>query len=86
MARPKPPEPLINRNVRMTERQWAKWVKLGGVEWMRNMVQKSHIGFVDADRKLRNRRVRIDRIAGMLIKDIAVKHRISQQTVMRILK
>ena len=40
MPRPKPPEPLIGRQVRMSDRQWMILNQLGGAEWLRILLDK----------------------------------------------
>ena len=40
MPRPKPPEPLIGRQVRMSDRHWIIFNQLGGAEWLRQMIVK----------------------------------------------
>lgn len=40
MPRPKPPEPLLGRQVRMSDRQWMIFNELGGAEWLRQMIVK----------------------------------------------
>ena len=40
MPRPKPPEPLLGRQVRMSDRQWMIFNQLGGAEWLRQMIVK----------------------------------------------
>ena len=40
MPRPKPPEPLKFRNIRMSDRQWIIFNQLGGAEWLRQMIVK----------------------------------------------
>jgi len=40
MPRPKPPEPLIGRQVRMSDRQWIIFNQLGGAEWLRQIITK----------------------------------------------
>jgi len=40
MPRPKPPEPLIGRQIRMSDRQWIIFNQLGGAEWLRQMIAK----------------------------------------------
>ena len=40
MPRPKPPEPLIGRQVRMSDRHWMILQQLGGAEWLRNILDK----------------------------------------------
>ena len=38
MPRPKPPEPLKPRFVRMSDTEWAKFKELGGADWLRQYV------------------------------------------------
>jgi len=40
MPRPKPPEPLLGRQVRMSDRQWIIFNHLGGAEWLRTLLDK----------------------------------------------
>jgi len=40
MPRPKPPEPLLGRQVRMSDRQWVMFNQLGGADWLRKLVEK----------------------------------------------
>ena len=40
MPRPKPPAPLIGRQVRMTDKQWLIFNQLGGAEWLRALLEK----------------------------------------------
>ena len=40
MPRPKPPEPLIGRQVRMSDTEWLKFKELGGAEWLRKHVKQ----------------------------------------------
>jgi hypothetical protein len=40
MPRPKPPEPLIGRQVRMSDTEWLKFKELGGADWLRKHVNK----------------------------------------------
>ena len=40
MPRPKPPEPLLGRQVRMSDRQWIIFNQLGGADWLRKLVEK----------------------------------------------
>ena len=40
MPRPKPPEKLIGRQVRMSDRQWIIFNHLGGAEWLRALLDK----------------------------------------------
>jgi len=40
MPRPKPPEPLIGRQVRMSDRHWIIFNHLGGAQWLRELLDK----------------------------------------------
>jgi hypothetical protein len=40
MPRPKPPEKLLGRQVRMSDRQWIILNQLGGAEWLRDILDK----------------------------------------------
>jgi len=40
MPRPKPPEPLRGRQVRMSDRHWIILNQLGGAEWLRKLLDK----------------------------------------------
>lgn len=40
MPRPKPPMPLIGRQVRMSDLEWLMFQDLGGAEWLRTLVKK----------------------------------------------
>lgn len=40
MPRPKPPEPLKPRFIRMSDRQNIVFKKLGGAEWLRELLDK----------------------------------------------
>jgi len=40
MPRPKPPELLIGRQVRMSDRQFIVFNHLGGAEWLRKLLDK----------------------------------------------
>jgi len=40
MPRPKPPEPLKVRYMRMSDRQWMIFNQLGGSEWLRILLDK----------------------------------------------
>ena len=40
MPRPKPPEPLKARFVRLSDRQWMIFNQLGGAEWLRGLLEK----------------------------------------------
>jgi hypothetical protein len=40
MPRPKPPEPLKGRQVRLTDKHWMILQQLGGVAWLREILEK----------------------------------------------
>jgi hypothetical protein len=40
MPRPKPPEPLKHRYMRMTDKQWVIFKHLGGADWLRAELEK----------------------------------------------
>jgi len=40
MPRPKPPEPLKGRQVRVSDRQWMIFQQLGGIKWLRAELEK----------------------------------------------
>ena len=40
MPRPKPPEPLIGRQIRISDRHWAILNQLGGAQWLRELLDK----------------------------------------------
>lgn len=40
MPRPKPPEPIKIRYIKMSDRQWIMFNELGGADWLRKFVEK----------------------------------------------
>ena len=40
MPRPKPPEPLKPREIRMSDRQMTIFKQLGGTKWLRELLDK----------------------------------------------
>jgi hypothetical protein len=40
MPRPKPPEKLIGRQVRMSDRHWLILQQRGGAQWLRELLDK----------------------------------------------
>ena len=40
MPRPKPPELLKHRYLRMSDRHWIMFKQLGGAEWLRDVLEK----------------------------------------------
>lgn len=41
MPRPKPPEPLKGRQIRLTDRHMAIFKDLGGIDWLRKELDKN---------------------------------------------
>lgn len=39
MPRPKPPEPLKGRQIRMADSEWAKFQEMGGADWLRRIMR-----------------------------------------------
>lgn len=39
MPRPKPPEPLKPRMLRMADTEWKRFKEMGGAAWLRKMMQ-----------------------------------------------
>jgi len=39
MPRPKPPEPLKHRFIRMSDSEWEKFKSLGGADWLRKFMR-----------------------------------------------
>jgi hypothetical protein len=40
MPRPKPPTPLIGRQIRLSDKQFLILNQLGGAEWLRDLLEK----------------------------------------------
>lgn len=40
MPRPKPPAPIKNRYLRMSDVEWLMFKELGGAEWLRTYVKQ----------------------------------------------
>jgi hypothetical protein len=40
MPRPKPPEPLVGRYIRLSDKQMIVFKYLGGAEWLRKLLDK----------------------------------------------
>jgi hypothetical protein len=86
MPRPKPPEPLIPWSVRLTEKNIAALRRLGGSTWLRDMISRHDKGKAAiALRKERDRRMRIDRVAGMTTEQLVKKYGVSLRTAQRAL-
>ena len=39
MPRPKPPEPLKARFVRLSDSEWIKFKEMGGADWLRKVMR-----------------------------------------------
>ena len=45
MPRPKPPEPIKPRNLRMSDTEWAKFKEMGGAAWLRKLMRARPPGY-----------------------------------------
>ena len=87
MPRPKPPEPLRPWSVRLTYKNIVALRRLGGSQWMRDIISKHDRGKAAIGlRKERDRRIRVDRSAGRTTGQLAVKYGVSTRTVVRALE
>jgi hypothetical protein len=82
MPRPKPPQELKVRAIRLTDTQMAALKLLGGAPWLRAKIMACVK--VGALQRERNRRVRVDRASGMSLKAVAKKHKLAERTVITI--
>jgi len=84
MPRPKPPEPLKPRAVRMNDTEWEMFKHLGGADWLRSRLDKLRItGIV---KRQRNNRILKAHSEGDNITDLAKKFNVSTATIRRTLK
>ena len=51
MPRPKPPEPLKHRYIRMSDTDWAKFKMLGGADWLRKYLGGIPNGYYEVFQK-----------------------------------
>ena len=51
MPRPKPPEPLKPRFIRMSDPEWQAFKELGGAEWLRKMMKTKPRNYYDVFQK-----------------------------------
>jgi hypothetical protein len=51
MPRPKPPEPLKPRFVRMSDSEWRAFKELGGAEWLRKMMRTKPRNYYEVFKK-----------------------------------
>jgi len=86
MPRPKPAQELKPRHIRLSDRQWARLQELGGSEWLRQTLSYRALRAVTAEKAERNRRMRIDRAAGVSFAELAKRYGISERTVFRVLE
>lgn len=82
MPRPKPPEELKPRCVRLSDAEWAVFKTVGGVDWLRSRLAKLRI--TNNLKAIRNRRMRMDALGGMTKAAIAKKYGVDRSTVSRI--
>ena len=84
MPRPKPPEPLKPRAVRMSDTEWEMFKHIGGADWLRSRLDKLRItGIV---KRQRNSRIRKAALMGKSDAQIGKELNINRSTVWRILK
>lgn len=82
MPRPKPPEVLIPRSVRMSHSQWAAFDALGGSAWLRSRIGK--LNMTGIAKRERNRRIQAALRMGEPVKDIAKRFKVERTTVWRV--
>lgn len=84
MSRPKPPEPLKPRAVRMSDTEWDLLKHIGGADWLRSRLAKlRNTGVV---KRQRNRRIRAAARSRKSHAQIGKETNINRSTVWRILK
>lgn len=52
MPRPKPPEPLKARHIRLSDREYAKLKELGGAAWLRRFLGGKPEGYEKVFRRM----------------------------------
>lgn len=84
MPRPKPPEPLRARGIRLTDSDWTLFTAAGGVVWLRNRLNSAglRIRYLGMER---NRRIVADS-RHMSRSELAEKYQLSRSTINKILK
>jgi hypothetical protein len=84
MPRPKPPEELKPRCIRLSDTEWAVFRIVGGADWLRSRLGK--LNKVNNLKAIRNRRIRMDVLGGMTLDAVAKKYALDRSTVWRIVK
>lgn len=51
MPRPKPPNPLVPRTIRLSDEEWAAFIELGGADWLRKMMRTKPKNYYDVFKK-----------------------------------
>lgn len=83
MPRPKPPEPLKPRQVRLSDTQWIAFKALGGGDWLRSRITK--LNMVGIAKRQRNRAIRKAHALGVPMADIGKKFNVDRSTVWRVI-
>lgn len=84
MPRPKPPEPLKPRAIRMSDTEWEMFKHMGGADWLRSRLYKLNLtGIV---KRQRNDRIRAAAAAGKTDAAIAREFNVDRSTVWRVLQ
>lgn len=84
MPRPKPPEPLKPRAVRMSDTEWETFKNVGGSDWLRSRLKK--LNLTGIAKRQRNQRIRKAALMGKSDAQIGKEFNIDRSTVWRILK
>ena len=84
MPRPKPPEEIKPRTVRMSDAEWEMFKHIGGADWLRSRLNKLRImGIV---KRQRNNKIRKAYDQGWSIESLSQMYSVSTATIRRILK
>lgn len=84
MPRPKPPEKLFERCIRLTDTQWAELHRRGGPQWLRTRLGSARS--VAQWRTDRNQTIKKERRRGATVSSLAVQHSIHPAQIYKILK
>lgn len=84
MPRPKPPEELKPRCIRMSDSEWFVFRSIGGADWLRSRLEKT--GKLSNFKAIRNKRMRMDWLGGMSMEAVGKKYGLDRTTVWRIVQ
>ena len=79
MPRPRPPQPLIARSIKLTAKQWARLDALGGAKGLRDYLAKHQ-----KSKDQRNAAIKAELDAGVPAKVLAAKYRLCFKTIYNI--